>query len=268
MELPELVKSYLAFCDIQEESLNKQKIDLSNWSFFYPTTLLPLSDFIGKNRGKFGLIHHENSSVSDYINIILYPSVSEFRKGKSYIPLVSLPLNDVERGSKLLEKIYPVNSDWRSYGGKSAFMELVSELTDNIYNHSCSTMGLVMTQKYDRPGFIEVCVYDNGITIAGSFKEHLKMKVSGLEAIKQAISGTSTKANLERGTGLQNTIKLVKDVFKGEIMIVSGNGLVYTSNSIDEGANLIKESHKLNGTLISIRFPIQEREVRWYDIIK
>ncbi len=268
MDYPELVTSYLNFCRIRRESREKKQINLTSEQWFYPTTLLPLGDFIQSERKSLAYIPPVNDDISNYVNLMVYPPLGELKKGKSYVSLVRLPLRDTKKGENALHGLYPRNGDWKSYGGQSTYLEIVNELVDNIYEHSNFSNGMVMAQRYDKKGFIEACVFDNGRTIAGSFKEALDIDYPGLEAIKRALNGDSTKSGKERGTGLQNTTKLVLEGMKGQIMIVSGNGLLFSNfSSAPQGYNL-KADNSLSGTLVSIRFPIQRQEVRWYEIIK
>lgn len=83
-----------------------------------------------------------------------------------------------------------------------------------------------MAQRYDKLKFIELCFFDDGITISGSYKKHLKLVFDGLQAIEKAINGLSTKEPVaERGWGVGESVKLVSESMKGEIMIVSSNGI-------------------------------------------
>jgi len=124
-----------------------------------------------------------------------------------------------------------------------------------------------MAQRYDDKGFVEVCVFDDGLTIAGNINSALGTSLGGLEAIQKAVDGLSTKSGKERGTGLQNIVKLVLNGMEGEILIVSGDGMLYSNISGAQGYNL-KDPNTLKGTLVALRFPIQQREVNLYEIIK
>lgn len=54
--------------------------------------------------------------------------------------------------------------------GSSSLSYLISELLDNIYEHSQSPNGYVFSQYLEKEGVINLCIADTGITIAGSFK--------------------------------------------------------------------------------------------------
>lgn len=107
---------------------------------------------------------------------------------------------------------------------------VIGELMDNIYQHSEFTYASVMAQKYGKKGFIELCFFDNGITIPGSFAKHGKAypKDGHAKAIYDAISGKSTEADVGRGFGLSTNVDMFRDI-GGEVLIVSGNGAVYVN---------------------------------------
>jgi hypothetical protein len=266
MERSELIKSYLKFCSIRDGSTSDKCINLEGESWFYPTALLPLGDFIQAKRDEFKFIQPSDGNLCNYINLMIYPPIGSLKKNRSYAPLARLPKDDPKNGASALHTVYPERGDWKSYGGRNTYMEIISELTDNVYEHSSFNNGMVMGQRYDNKGFIEACVFDNGITIAGSYEKALNVKFSGLEAIQKAVEGLSTKSSKERGTGLQNTIKLVLHM-KGEVLLVSGDGMIHGNFSDTTGFNL-REPNTLNGTLVAIRFPIQTEEVNLYEIIK
>jgi hypothetical protein len=268
MDYPELVSSFLKFCSIREESINENRIDLSDNHWFYPTTLLPLGDFILSKTG-WEFIPPADENLCNYVLLMMHSGTIHSTSAKSYLPIIKLPKSDTGRGQEALKRLYPQDGNWKIIGGQNAYMLLIEELTANIYDHSEFSNAMVMGQRYDNKGFVELCIFDNGISIAGSYEHRLGIKSTGLEAIKQAIRGYSTKSNVERGTGLPNTLNLVVDGLKGEIMIVSGDGLLFMddfSNAL--GVDLKEESHRLKGTLVSVRFPLQSGEVNVYDYIK
>ena len=74
---------------------------------------------------------------------------------------------------------------------------LISELLDNIYEHSQSPNGFVFSQYLEKEGMISLCIADTGITIAGSFEKAglYQKEIDGkeTEALKLANEGYSTK---------------------------------------------------------------------------
>jgi len=264
---PELINSYLAFCQIRNESYRTGKIDLSDREWFYPTTLLPLGDHIKKNKQNIKYIPPTRSSVNNYIEIMVDSLDPLSYDGQSFVPLINLPKNDTTKANKLLCGLYHEN-EWIIVGGKEAYTWVINELVDNIYQHSEFNNAAVMAQRYERKKFIELCFFDNGISIPGSYNKHLGREFNGIEAIREAINGLSTKHEKGRGTGLADSIKLVSRGMKGEVMVVSDDGIFYKNQSDIDWYILKDEINKLNGTLISIRIPFQKKEVLWYEYLK
>jgi len=268
MAYPTLVSSYLTFCGIKTESEKTGTIDLSNRTWFYPTTLLPLGNYI-KNRKTKRYISPSNQNVNRYIRMMFDPTIIDCHAGQSYIPLINLPKGDETKANRLLSSLYPPEDKRTIVGGKSTYTQVVGELVDNVYQHSEFNNSMVMAQRYAKKKIIEVCIFDDGISISGSYKKHLGRDFNGVEAILQAINGLSTRPEKGRGRGLHDTVKLVSDGMRGEIMIISGDGILHMDQSKAVQTYILSEENdKLNGTLFSARIPFQRNEVKWYEYIK
>ena len=257
---PDLVSEYVdyAYCRIMFKQTGK--LDLSSVDFIYPTTLLPLSEIILNNRDKY--IRPKLYSVANYVDTIINSTSSN--KRHSYVSIVELPQN-CEEAEETLKKIFAMQTDPNSFGGESAFKYVVSELVDNIYQHSSFSRALIMGQRYDSKGFIDISFYDNGITIPQSFKNSGFNYEASL-AIREALNGTSTKDD-DRGFGLRTSLKLFTKGLNSEFLIVSGNGAVYCDSGGDylyKLANLAK----LDGTLISARIPTNAPAINIYDYVE
>ncbi len=262
MELsnPELVDSYLRFCAYREKSLSEKHINLKDYEWFYPTTLLPLADFI-KEHKDLKYTKPSNQTTERYIETIM-DGPNPAAKFLTYCPMVSLPTNK-EKAENALEPLYSVQQNGHYCGGENAFKYMIGELFDNIYQHSEFHHGFVMAQRYQKKRFTEICVFDDGITIPGSFEKSSKPTIRpDVDAIAQALQGATTK-NEERGFGLGTCMLIATEALKGEFLVVSGSGLVYLSHGKKPSLLDASSSSKLRlrGTLISIRIPINEQNV-------
>lgn len=113
----------------------------------------------------------------------------------------------------LLERIFELGNDVEVVANTSdAFSLIVSELVDNIYEHSDFKTAYVFAQKYPKIGKLEICFVDDGITIPGSFQkiELIYEKQEHYKAIHDALNGLSSKKIVGRGTGLTNVSRLKK----------------------------------------------------------
>lgn len=166
MSYPALVEDYLKYVDYKNNFKQTGIIDLSETAFVYPTTLLPLGELVHNNQGQY--VPPTSPNVASYVEIIINPN--SLNSSHTYTPIVELPANS-EDADEPLNKIFAMQRGPAEFGGESAFKYLVSELVDNIYQHSNFTRASFMGQRYDKLGFIDLSFYDNGVTIPRTFQE-------------------------------------------------------------------------------------------------
>jgi hypothetical protein len=183
----------------------------------------------------------------------------------SYIPIVKIPPTSDELQTAL-HMLYEQYKQGEHVGGQSAFKYVIYELTGNIYEHSEFTAGYVMAQAYPKKKFMDICFFDNGIAIPGSFKKHGILFEHDANAIIDALKGRSTK-DIDRGKGLGTSMKVLTEALGGEALIVSGAGLIHLDKSKVEGY-ILTEMHRLKGTLISARIPFPSEKVNIYEYVE
>jgi len=166
-----------------------------------------------------------------------------------------------EKAELILENMFSLPEIGKDCGGEHAFKYLLSELIDNIYQHSEFGCANVMAQKYPRLKFVEIAVFDNGISIPGRF-EKSGIVSDDCNAIIDAINGLSTK-DRERGFGLGSCAKIFTQGIMGEILLVSRKGAIYLKKH-NVIAYKLEDNNKLKGTLISVRVPISPKIVDIY----
>jgi len=259
-----LLDNYKKFCDIRENSINTKKIDLSNETFLYPTTLLPLINYQKGN--KLDCIKPKSDKTKDYFDIM--NNLQTNSKQKTSIPFTELPKDSIE-GNKKIAEMFELLGDGKNVGGENAFKYMVNEMVTNIYEHSKFNNAYTMAQKYPNKQFLEVCFYDDGIGIPGSFKKAKIEFDSDKETIMKAVEGTSTKETTstespKRGYGLSRNLKLIKDKFNGEMLIVSNSGAFHLHEQKQYKYDLSKK-YILAGTLVSYRYKFPVMDVNIYD---
>ncbi len=118
---------------------------------------------------------------------------------KSYIPICMFRTDDDETIDSItaaLQKIIQRQAQL-PVQYTSALSYLLSELTANIHDHSRSFYGYMFSQYLAREGCINICIIDNGISIAGSFQRSDKYDDRMLgnegEILNMALSHCSTK---------------------------------------------------------------------------
>jgi anti-sigma regulatory factor (Ser/Thr protein kinase) len=147
-------------------------------------------------------------------------------------------------------------------GGSSSLSYLISELLDNIYEHSQSPNGYVFSQYLEKEGVINLCIADTGINIAGSFKKAglCQQEIDGneAEALKLANEGYSTKNRPEaenRGYGISTSKAMLVTGMKGGFFMLSGGAFHRYENGANDYIDL-GNIFRWKGTVILMRIPV------------
>lgn len=183
---------------------------------------------------------------------------------KSYIPICRFLTQDdktIDSITAALQKIIQKQADLPA-SFTSALSYLLSEITANIHDHSRSYYGYMFSQYLEREGCINICIIDNGISIAGSFLNSDKYSEDQLgnegEILNMALSHYSTKnlPNQEnRGFGLPTTKKMLAEGMKGSFLIVSGNAFHRHDQHGEQTAEL-GEGFGWDGTFVLLKIPV------------
>lgn len=231
----ELLMEYLKFCDLRSLDNYPDSVELPS----SPTALLPLTDLFRR-------------------------SFSLTKQRKLFDPAITIIPTDKNQSNNIYSKIIANNSA-KNYGGENVFSYIIAEWTDNVYEHSNFTYGSVLGKENASIGFSELAIYDDGITIQGSF-ENNGMIFQGSEVIVNAINGISSKQNSERGHGLPSTFKLIICGLKGQLSIVSGHGAIFSDPYKKILYNVTSKNY-LEGTLVSARIPYPSPQIEIYDYL-
>jgi len=257
-----LLQEYLYYCEYKREAESTGQVDLSSLRFIFPTFLLALKSFQVESRKVLRIIPPTLLGVKHYSELMM---TSQRLNGSiSYIPIIELPKN-YEQSSKVVNTLMRIHQNGKRYGGENAFKYLLWELIANIYEHSNFKNAYVMAQRYEKKGFVEVCLLDNGIGIQASYKK-IGISISDIAAINNAIQGLSSKSLSERGYGISSNLRIFTMGLKGEVLIVSG---IAAASIIEGNATFfkLKEQQGFKGTLVSIRIPYPAKEVNIYEFI-
>ncbi len=147
-------------------------------------------------------------------------------------------LKAMEDINKVIDK---VKSDMTIQSNKFAdilqpFSYLVSEITDNMQQHSNALIGYIFANFNTDKEQLEIVLADGGLSIYGSYVKANKflteIQNSDICAVEIAKEGYSTKDRPEaenRGYGLSTNIKMITEGLKGDFAIMSGNALFVSS---------------------------------------
>ena len=223
-------------------------INLKNIRFVQPTFILAvaaLSDILEKKGSSLAINQPSAGLCSSYLGIIKFPTgikpdkfatweskLKKFRY-KNYLPIINFPTDKNEINSTIREKLFSqlnllikdrlnLEPDY-----VNAFSYLISEICDNIIEHSGIDRGWLMVQYYPNTLYIDICIVDTGKTILGSYKDAKRADITDdAMAIELALQGISTKS-IERGTGLRTSKAISMDGLEGDFVLYSGNALYY-----------------------------------------
>jgi len=180
-------------------------------------------------------------------------------KSKSYLPLIRFSTlkndyatqtrnNVISHVNLMIGRITGMPANY-----KSAISYLLSEISDNIVDHSRAENGWISFQYYPQKGYLDLCIADAGIGLLQSYKEYKGEKdyshiSNHLEAVEYVIKGESTKDMQERGYGVHTSREILLKGLKGKFVMFSGNGLMIDYNLLDFQCHY-------DGTLVMFRIP-------------
>ncbi len=264
MDLPALLDCYVSFCKYRDLHKENGILDLGKASWFCPTTLLPLGDFLGRlDKSKYVL--PDDAHVRNYITTILESEAKPHTKSGSYIPIMKASKFDQTHSEIICDMI----SKNMTINEKTAIKTAIGELLDNIDQHSHCKSASFMAQRYEKLHVVEVAIFDNGITIPGSFGKSDKYgKMEDTEALRKAVGGFSTKPEDTRGHGLPTFLSILTDALKGTALIVSGGSAYLKEKNNNEKLYNLDKKDSLDGTLIGMRIPLPMPKTDVYEYIK
>ena len=186
-------------------------------------------------------------------------------RDKSYIPIMRFPLlgersraNVTSVGSavaNLLRSRLDLNG--RIFTGVNY---LISEILDNVIEHSFSHGGGIVCQDYARKGYMDICVFDNGVTIPGSYRRAKLLDDRSTDAqalqttINRRLSTKNTAGSVNRGFGISSSRQMLVHGLQGEFLIFSGSAL-YVSTPRKEKVFPLTNHLGLHGTIVGLRIP-------------
>lgn len=155
------------------------------------------------------LNHDSNHFIRSYLSTIYFPACLVPQQGayslayyskKTYLPIIKLPTGAAQPQELAREKVLSAVTDlFKSQlslsGNDLAPMAyLVSELSNNIRDHSGMDNGYVFAQYYPQSSYLDLCICDAGKGIFESFTNNPNHHPNTeLEAVKFALNGRSTK---------------------------------------------------------------------------
>lgn len=267
--------NYMIKVIAETEASDNVQWDFKDVNFLHPFFLAPLAIYKNTSKKNIECINI-SLSLQSYLNSICFDRMLHFGdekkedieavmqkySNKTFIPLCSFEMTNSNKdifGSVMQSVIFKQTNFEK--GGNEALNYLISELLDNIYEHSKSSNGYVFSQYLEREGYIDLCIADTGITIFGSFKNAnlFQEEIDGKEvdALKLANEGYSTKnrPNAEnRGFGISTSKDMLVTGMKGSFFMLSG-GAFHRHEKGNSDYIDIKNIFNWKGTIIFMRIP-------------
>ncbi len=267
--------NYLVRVIAETEAAEAVQWDFTGVTFLHPFFLAPLSIYKNTSGKNIECINIP-LRIQSYLNSICFDRMLHFGSekredveaviqkytDKTYLPLCSFAMTDANKDT-FGSIIQSVLTKQAGIGrGGSSLSYLISELLDNIYEHSRSSYGYVFSQYLEREGVIDLCIADRGITIAGSFQQaglyQDEIDGSETEALKLANEGYSTKNRPEaenRGYGISTSKEMLVVGMKGAFFMLSGGAFHRYENCANDYIDL-RNLFRWQGTVILMRIPV------------
>ncbi len=206
------------------------------------------------NENFFGKINDLDESIQKHIKKMGFP----------------YPLKiHIDRSKKMDEEINRLLIDIKTKIPKtfeSSIPYILSELTDNIEQHSNYAEAFLFVRYDAKEKCLEIGVFDDGLSIPVVFEKNNINYSKDSDAIKMALEGKTTKQeDISRGFGLRTTRAIVK-ALRGEIKIISREGMLIISNSSIDIIDFKKG--KLDGTMIYLKLKTPEKDLNIYPYLE
>lgn len=202
------------------------------------------------------LLHFDNEKEKDVLDVMRNYT------NKTYLPICSFTMTDSNKDlfGSVIGNIIVKQTNIKN-GGITSLSYMVSELLDNIFEHSKSPNGYIFSQYLPSENVINLCIADIGISIYGSYKSKklYQKEIAGneAEALKFANDGYSTKNRPDaenRGYGIPTSKAMLVSGLNGAFFMLSGSAF----HRYEKGVNIYVNLGKLfrwNGTVILMRIP-------------
>lgn len=241
-------------------------IDLSNIKWLYPIEILPLAALISENNLRYQ--YPLDTKCKEYLKYFKFPKgLQKYTKNSFYcLPIYNFSasmknISSLQTKSEIISNLIDVfaKNIGSPKGAINALSLAIDEIISNIEDHSEALRGWIHGQHYPNKKFLDVCILDRGITIKGCYQKNGRKIFEDKDALIKALQGESSKPEKIRGTGLRTFIEIILGAFGGEVIIISGNAIFYSSKKTKP---IIKNlSIRWQGTIIAFRIPKMTKNI-------
>ena len=263
-DIVENFECYSQLRDIIVNSKDSFILDLSDIKWIAPSYIIPIISLLKNNKQKIhSIIYPCKDTIYRYLKTIKFPDgidVSNLKCDSTYLPVLEM---SKVANEKELNNLFSILDKNIAKEQTASLKYILSELTDNIYQHSNFKSSFVMAQVYKHKNEVEIAICDDGIGISGSYKKYEIPYQNDADAILKAYKGISSKKIEGRGYGIGSSAKISIEGFKGDLLIVSNyGGLIQNPNKLK-----ISSKYSFRGTCICIRFKFPKIPIDIYKYI-
>ncbi len=253
-----------------------------NSKFAEPFSIIPLALLGYSKRLTF-------ENIPDYFTSIGFPAGQEIcdfmNSERNLVPLIRadlIGLTKVHREKKLRElsdkyanlvsgNIIKDDTFVNRIGNNVSHL-LISEMMDNILEHSESNHTFILSHYFNEAESCEICIADDGIGIFKSLLNANRNVKNDLDAIQkvitEALSAKDEFGSTKRGTGIRNTINLLSnDELNGFFCIISGRAGYFINNKYGNKFINFKNFY-WQGTIVNFGFEKPQKNINIYEFVR
>ena len=260
---------------------NDLTIDFSNAKFVSPVFVLSLIVYLarcGKNVSIINIndylltIGMQNFGVrADHMRMTQFIAFLESFSKKTYIPIIVFPADSNNDNKEAISSVVEnkiINQSNIASNVAQGIKYMISEILDNITEHSESPIGYIFAQAYPQKGYLDICIADQGISLLGSYKKvpgnEILDDVEAMKAANRRISSKNRPEAENRGYGIWTSKRMLVEGLGGQYLMVSGNSAFHKGHNFDRIFCLPK-GLRWNGTLVALRIPTnQNAKFKYY----
>ncbi len=248
------------YCTLKQLSKPDKKVvfNLKRLDKIHPALAMAISAYTRATGSK--IVAPDNPGLRKLLEDIEFPTGTNPLMGNYKLAGPATPITIIQKTrapnerEKMLYRFFNLILKFikNEAGLKSAFYYPISELVENIFEHSKKNIGLIYAQHFKKTDCLEICIADTGRGIRQAYEDELGLSLDYETALAHAMAGESTKSS-DRGFGLRTSKDLICRGLGGEFMLISGQS-AYAVRGKDEISPVIPEFN-WQGTLIYYKFP-------------